>query len=303
MNSTDELSGLSEQEQRLLSRHDTPFRRSVRRFVRHRMAVVGAVILLALSLAAIAAPLIAPHDPVEVDVTAIKKPPSATHLLGTDYAGRDVLSRLIWGGRVSLSVGLVAASIAISIGTVLGLISGFSGRWVDFWLQRVTDVVMTIPTFIIIITLVAVLGPSIFNIMCVIGIFGWTGTCRLVRGEALSVRERDFVLASRCVGASPLRIMFRHILPNVVAPIIVAGTFMIAGAILSEAGLSFLGLGVRMPTPTWGNMLTNAQSITVLESMPWLWLPPGLLITAVVLAINFLGDALRDALDPRLLNR
>ncbi|MEJ5197781.1 MAG: ABC transporter permease, partial [Anaerolineae bacterium] len=157
--------------------------------------------------------------------------------------------------------------------------------------------------FIIIITLVSVLGPSIFNIMFVIGIFGWTGTCRLVRGETLSVRERDFVLASRCVGASPLRIMFRHILPNVVAPIIVAGTFMIAGAILSEAGLSFLGLGVRMPTPTWGNMLTNAQSITVLESMPWLWLPPGLLITAVVLSINFLGDALRDALDPRLLNR
>lgn len=303
MNHPDAWHDLNEQERRLLSRHDTPFRRSVRRFVRHRMAVVGAIVLLALSLAAIAAPIISPHDPVEVDVTAIKKPPSAAHPLGTDYAGRDVLSRLIWGGRVSLSVGLVAAGIAVSIGTVLGLISGFSGRWVDFWLQRVTDVVMTIPTFIIIITLVAVLGPSIFNIMFVIGIFGWTGTCRLVRGETLSVRERDFVLASRCVGASPLRIMFRHILPNVVAPIIVAGTFMIAGAILSEAGLSFLGLGVRMPTPTWGNMLTNAQSITVLESMPWLWLPPGLLITAVVLSINFLGDALRDALDPRLLNR
>lgn len=303
MNNTDALHGLDDQERRLLSRQDTPFRRSVRRFMRHRMAVVGVVVLLTLSLAAIAAPLISPHDPVEVDVTAIKKPPSATHLLGTDYAGRDVLSRLIWGGRVSLSVGLVAAGIAVSIGTTLGLVSGFSGRWVDFWLQRITDVVMTIPTFIIIITLVSVLGPSIFNIMFVIGIFGWTGACRLVRGETLSVRERDFVLASRCVGASPLRIMFRHILPNVVAPIIVAGTFMIAGAILSEAGLSFLGLGVRMPTPTWGNMLTNAQSITVLESMPWLWLPPGLLITAVVLAINFLGDALRDALDPRLLNR
>ncbi|MCX7669544.1 MAG: ABC transporter permease, partial [Anaerolineae bacterium] len=289
MNDTDTLHHLDEREKRLLARHDTPFRRSLRRFMRHRMAVVGAIVLLTLGLAAIAAPLISPHDPVEVDVTAIKKPPSAAHPLGTDYAGRDVLSRLIWGGRVSLSVGLVAAGIAVSIGTVLGLISGFSGRWVDFWLQRLTDVVMTIPTFIIIITLVAVLGPSIFNIMFVIGIFGWTGTCRLVRGETLSVRERDFVLASRCVGASPLRIMFRHILPNVVAPIIVAGTFMIAGAILSEAGLSFLGLGVRMPTPTWGNMLTNAQSITVLESMPWLWLPPGLLITAVVLSINFLG--------------
>lgn len=293
----------ADDDSQLLARGDTPLTRSLRRFLRHRMAVVGAVILLTLGLSAITAPIIAPYDPAEIDITAIKKPPSPAHFLGTDYAGRDMLSRLIWGGRVSLSVGLVAAGIAVAIGTVLGLISGFSGRWVDFWLQRVTDVVMTIPTFIIIITLVSVLGPSIFNIMFVIGIFGWTGTCRLVRGETLSMRERDFVLASRCVGASPLRIMFRHILPNVVAPIIVAGTFLIAGAILSEAGLSFLGLGVRMPTATWGNMLTNAQSITVLESMPWLWLPPGLLITIVVLSINFLGDALRDALDPRLLNR
>ncbi len=303
MNDRDDLQRLDEHERRMLARSDTPLRRSLRRFLRHRMAVVGALVLLTLSLTSLGAPLIAPYDPAEIDVTAIKKPPSAAHLLGTDYAGRDVLSRLIWGGRVSLSVGLVAAGIAVTIGTVIGLISGFSGRWVDFWLQRLTDVVMTIPTFIIVITLVAVLGPSIFNIMFVIGIFGWTGTCRLVRGETLSMRERDFVMASRCIGASPLRIMFRHILPNVVAPIIVAGTFLIAGAILSEAGLSFLGLGVRMPTATWGNMLTNAQSITVLESMPWLWLPPGFMITAVVLSINFLGDALRDALDPRLLNR
>ena len=281
----------------------TPMQRRFRRFLRHRMAVMGAVILLVLSFAAIAAPVISPHDPVDVDIVAIKKPPTPDHLLGTDYAGRDVLSRLIWGGRVSISVGLVAAAIGVTIGTVMGLTSGFGGGWIDFWLQRVTDVVMTIPTFMITITLVAVLGPSIFNIMFVIGVFGWTGVCRLVRGETLSVRERDFVLASRCLGASSVRIMFRHILPNVVAPITVAGTFMIAGAILSEAGLSFLGLGVKMPTPTWGNMLTNAQSITILESMPWLWLPPGLMITLVVLSINFLGDALRDALDPRLLNR
>ncbi len=303
MNDRDDFQHLDERERRLLSSRDTPLKRSLRRFLRHRMAVIGALVLLILGLTSLGAPIIAPYDPAEVDVTAIKKPPSSAHLLGTDYAGRDVLSRLIWGGRVSLSVGLVAAGIAVAIGTVIGLISGFSGRWVDFWLQRLTDVVMTIPTFIIVITLVAVLGPSIFNIMFVIGIFGWTGTCRLVRGETLSMRERDFVMASRCIGASPLRIMFRHILPNVIAPVIVAGTFLIAGAILSEAGLSFLGLGVRMPTATWGNMLTNAQSITVLESMPWLWLPPGLLITAVVLSINFLGDALRDALDPRLLNR
>ncbi len=281
----------------------SPTQRQFRRFLRHKMAVFSAIVLIVLSIMAIGAPVFSPHDPVDVDITAIKKAPTANHLLGTDYAGRDVLSRLIWGGRVSLSVGLVAAAIGISIGTVMGLTSGFSGGKVDFWLQRVTDVVMTIPTFMITITMVAVLGPSIFNIMFVIGVFGWTGVCRLVRGETLSVRERDFVLASRCLGASSGRIMFRHILPNVIAPIIVAGTFMIAGAILSEAGLSFLGLGVKMPTPTWGNMLTNSQSITILESMPWLWLPPGLMITLVVLSINFLGDALRDALDPRLLNR
>jgi len=285
------------------TRRMTPMQRRVRRFLRHRMAVLSAIILTLLAIMAVAAPLLSPHDPVEVDILAIKKPPTPTHLLGTDYAGRDVLSRLIWGSRVSLSVGLVAAGIGVTIGTVVGLTSGYRGGWVDFWLQRLTDVVMTIPTFIIIITMVSVLGPSIFNIMFVIGIFGWTGVCRLVRGETLSVRERDFVLASRCLGASGLRIMFRHILPNVIAPIIVAGTFMIANAILSEAGLSFLGLGVKMPTPSWGNMLTNAQSVTILESMPWLWLPPGLLITLVVLCINFLGDALRDALDPRLLNR
>jgi peptide/nickel transport system permease protein len=281
----------------------TPTQRQFRRFLRHRMAVLSAIILIVLSIMAIGAPVFSPHDPNDVNIVAIKKAPTAEHLLGTDYAGRDVLSRLIWGSRVSMSVGLVAAAIGISIGTVIGLTSGFSGGKVDFWLQRVTDVVMTIPTFMITITMVAVLGPSIFNIMFVIGVFGWTGVCRLVRGETLSVRERDFVLASRCLGASSPRIMFRHILPNVVAPIIVAGTFMIAGAILTEAGLSFLGLGVKMPTATWGNMLTNSQSVTILESMPWLWLPPGLMITLVVLCINFLGDALRDALDPRLLNR
>lgn len=204
---------------------------------------------------------------------------------------------------MSIFVGLAAALVSVSIGTVIGLASGYLGGKTDFWLMRLTEVVMTIPTLIIIISLVAVLGPSMFNIIGVIGIFGWAGIARLVRGEVLSLRERDFVMASRCVGASAPRMMFRHILPNVLAPIIVAGTFAIAGAILQEAGLSFLGLGVQIPTPTWGNMLTGAQSGTILESMPWLWVPPGLLITLVVLSINFLGDALRDALDPRLLNR
>jgi peptide/nickel transport system permease protein len=285
------------------TRRLTPNQRIFRRFLRHRLAVVSVFVLVVIIIFAVGAPVFARYSPTDDTGYQLNKPPSATHWLGTDQNGRDVWSRLIWGGRVSLSVGLVAASISITIGTLLGLISGFSGGRVDFWLMRLTDVVMTIPTLIIMITLAAVLGPSIWNVMMVIGIFGWTGITRLVRGETLSLRERDFVMASRCLGSSGRRIMFRHILPNVTAPIIVAGTFAIAGAILSEAGLSFLGVGVRIPTPTWGNMLTKAQSISVLESMPWLWLPPGLAITAVVLAINFLGDALRDALDPRLLNR
>jgi len=271
-----------------------------RRFSRHRLAVLGCVVLLILVFAAVAAPLVAPYPPHQIDVKALKQPPTAVHPLGTDGAGRDVLSRLIYAGRVSLSVGLIAAGIAITIGTVLGLISGFYGGRVDFWIMRLTDVMMTIPTLIIIITVVAAVGPSIYNIMVVLGVFGWPGTCRLVRGETLSLRERDFSLAARCLGVPTRRIVFRHILPNVVAPIIVAGTFFVAGAILSEAALSFLGIGVQIPTATWGNMLTDAQSLTVLEQMPWLWLPPGLMITITVLSINFIGDALRDALDPRL---
>ena len=271
-----------------------------RRFSRHRLAVIGSVILLLLIVAAVAAPVVSPYEPQKIDVKALKKPPSATHLLGTDGAGRDVLSRLIYAARISLSVGLVAAGIAIAIGTVLGLISGYYGGAVDFWLMRLTDVVMTVPTLIIIITVVAAIGPGIYNIMVVLGIFGWPGTCRLVRGEALSLREREFTTAARCLGVPRPRIVFRHILPNVVAPIIVAGTFFVASAILTEAALSFLGIGVQIPTATWGNMLTEAQSLTTLEQMPWLWIPPGLMITITVLSINFLGDALRDALDPRL---
>jgi peptide/nickel transport system permease protein len=271
-----------------------------RRFSRHRLAVVGSVILLVLIVAALAAPIVSPYPPHQIDVKALKKPPSVTHLLGTDGAGRDVLSRIIYGARISLSVGLVAAGIAIAIGTILGLISGYYGGGFDFWIMRLTDVVMTVPTLIIIITVVAAIGPGIYNVMVVLGIFGWPGTCRLVRGETLSLREREFTTAARCLGIPRSRIVFRHILPNVVAPIIVAGTFFVASAILTEAALSFLGIGVQIPTATWGNMLTEAQSLTTLEQMPWLWIPPGLMITITVLSINFLGDALRDALDPRL---
>ncbi|HEY3108887.1 MAG TPA: oligopeptide ABC transporter permease [Chloroflexota bacterium] len=272
----------------------------MRAFLRHRLAVVGAVVILALALVAIFAPLVATHDPYKVDLLAVREGPSARHLLGTDEAGRDVLSRVIFGTRVSLSVGLVAVTIYTLIGTVLGSISGYYGGAVDNAIQRLTDTVMCFPSLIIIIAAVAIVGPSIYNVMAVIGLLQWPGICRLVRGQFLSLREKEFVAAARVIGARDRRIIFRHILPNAIAPITVAATFGVAAAILTEAGLSFLGLGVQPPTASWGNMINSAQSAAVLQELPWLWIPPGLMIAVSVLSINFVGDGLRDALDPRM---
>ena len=268
------------------------------RFRRHRVAAVGAVILLVLTTGAVAAPVVAANDPYKVDISAYRAGPVANHPLGTDSSGRDVFSRLLYAGRVSLSVGLVAVAIYTLIGVILGAFSGFYGGWLDSFLMRLADVVLSFPALILIITVVSVLGPSIYNIMLVIGLLGWPPIARIVRALFLSLREREFVLASRTVGVSNGRIIFRHMLPNALAPVIVAATFGMANAILLEAGLSFLGLGVQPPTPSWGNMLKDAQSLTVLESMPWLWIPPGTMIALAVLSINFIGDGLRDALDP-----
>jgi peptide/nickel transport system permease protein len=270
------------------------------RFRRHRLALLGALILLVLASGAIAAPLVASNDPYKVDISAYRTGPAANHPLGTDSSGRDVFSRMLYAGRVSLSVGLVAVAIYTLIGVILGAFSGFYGGWVDAFIMRLADIVLSFPALILIITVVSVLGPSIYNIMLVIGLLGWPPIARIVRGLFLSLREREFVLASRTVGVSNSRIIFRHMLPNALAPVIVAATFGMANAILLEAGLSFLGLGVQPPTPSWGNMLKDAQSLTVLESMPWLWIPPGTMIALAVLAINFIGDGLRDALDPYL---
>ena len=270
------------------------------RFRRHRVALVGAIILLLLSVSAIGAPVLATNDPYQVDISAYRQGPQAKYPLGTDSSGRDVLSRLLHAGRVSLSVGLVAVTIYTVIGVILGSISGFYGGLADSIIMRLADVVLSFPSLILIITVVSVLGPSIYNIMLVIGLLGWPPIARIVRALFLSLREREFVLASRTIGVPNSRIIFRHILPNAIAPVIVAATFGMANAILLEAGLSFLGLGVQPPTPSWGNMLTDAQSLTVLESMPWLWIPPGTMIALAVLSINFIGDGLRDALDPHL---
>ncbi|MCO5221179.1 MAG: ABC transporter permease [Thermomicrobiales bacterium] len=275
----------------------------LRTFARHRLALIGACVIGMLALIALLAPVIAPYDPNEIDLFATSQGPSRQHLLGTDDIGRDVLSRVIFGTRVSLSVGLVSVTIYVLIGTVLGSLSGYFGGWVDSSIQRFTDAVMCFPSLIIIIAAVAIVGPSIYNVMIVIGLLTWPGICRLVRGQILTLREREFVEAARSIGASPARVIFAHLLPNTVAPVTVAATFGVAAAILTEAGLSFLGLGVQPPTPSWGNLINTAQSAAVLQQMPWLWIPAGIMIALAVLSINFIGDGLRDALDPRSASR
>jgi peptide/nickel transport system permease protein len=263
------------------------------------MAMVGIIFLAVLILIALAAPIVAGKDPTKMDPRQSMQPPTADHLLGTDVAGRDIWARLVFGARVSLAVGLVAVSISMTISLVLGTLSGYYGGTVDMAIMRLTDMMMVFPGLILVIAVVSVLGPSIFNVMIVLGILGWTGTTRLLRGQILSVRELDYVLAARAVGVPNARIMMAHVLPNAIAPLLVAATFGIAGAILTEAGLSYLGLGVLPPAASWGSMLNAANSITVLERNWWVWIPPGVAVLLTVMAINFIGDGLRDALDPR----
>jgi peptide/nickel transport system permease protein len=277
----------------------SPWRTALRRFRRHRLALLGLVVLVALVLVALLAPLLAPYDPNLVDLASFQKAPSAAHWLGTDSAGRDVLSRLVFGTRVSLTVGIAAALSAGVLGLTLGLLAGILGGAVDTLIMRIVEVFLSFPSLIVIILLVAVLGPSITTIVLVIAVFEWPTACRIVRQMALTLREMDFVLAARAIGCSKLRIMTRHILGGVVSPLTVVVTLLSAQAILLEAALSFLGLGVTQPQASWGGMLQRAQSLTILEGMPWLWLPPGIAIAVTVLAINFVGDGLRDALDPR----
>lgn len=282
---------------------ETPLQRTWRHFRRHRLGVVGAIIIAMIGLTAVVAPLIQIYPSNTVDLDNLAAPPSQTHWFGTDRTGRDNWSRLVNGGRVSLSVGLVAVSIAGMIGLTLGLLSGYFGGWLDLVIQRVTDLVMTFPSLVIILTLVSVFGPSLRNIMLVLGLLGWPVPCRLVRAQVLMLRTMDYVQAARACGASPMRILLVHIAPGTIPPLLVYASFGVAQAILSEAGLSFLGMGVQLPMASWGNMLNAARSLTILEGAPWVWLPPGIMIGLSVLAINSLGDALRDVLDPRTVRR
>ena len=278
----------------------TPREQFVRRFRRHKLAMFGLVVMVVLVLAAIFAPIVAGQSPYEDNLRLIRKAPQAGHILGTDGVGRDVWARLVYGTRVSLAVGLVSVSMYTLIGILLGSIAGYYGGVVDNLIMRFTDIILCFPTFLLILTVVSIVSPSIFNVMAVIGAFGWPPMCRLVRGQFLSLRERDFILAAQSVGVPGSVIIRRHMLPNVTGPVAVSATLGLAGALLTEAGLSFLGLGVQVPEASWGNMLFGAMSISIIEKMWWLWLPPGLMISLAVLAINFIGDGLRDALDPRM---
>jgi peptide/nickel transport system permease protein len=270
-----------------------------RRLRRHRLAMLGMTIIALIVLLAVFAPVISPQDPLVIDYAHPATAPGVGgHLLGTDAVGRDILARLIYGTRISLQVGMVAVGIAATLGTAVGLAAGYYGRWLDSLLMRTVDVFLAFPLIVLAIAIIAVLGPSLTNVMIALGLVAWTTYARVVRGQVLVLRELDFVQAARAMGVSDGRIIVRHILPNALAPVIVLATLGMATAIIAEAALSFLGLGVQPPTPSWGTMLNEGRAF--LRTAPHISTLPGLAIMFTVLGFNFLGDGLRDALDPRL---
>ena len=269
------------------------------KFKQNKLAIFGIVIILTMFFVGIFAPVISPYDPNKINVDDIfQKPFENNHILGTDSLGRDVLSRIIWGTRVSIKVGLVATGISIIVGILIGSIAGYYGRRIDSILMRFVDIMLCFPSFFLILSIVAITKPCITNVMIIIGLTSWMGIARLVRGEFLTLKEREFTQAAKIMGANNMRIVFRHILPNAMAPVYVAATFGIAGAILTESALSFLGLGVQPPTSSWGNLLSTGKS--TIEFAWWITAFPGLAILITVLSYNLLGEGLRDILDPRL---
>ena len=271
--------------------------RTLHYLLKNRLAVTGGILVLLVFVLSIFAPLIAPYNPSQIDIENILVGPSLSHPLGTDDLGRDVLSRMLWGGRISLEVGFVAVGIATIIGIILGSLAGYYGGWLDTIIMRFVDIMLSIPTIFLVLTVIAILEPSIINIMIVIGLTSWMEPARLIRGEFLSLKEREFVVAARALGASDNRIMLRHILPNGLSPILVSATIGVGVAILIESGLSFLGLGVQPPTPSWGSLLSSGKDN--IEIAWWLSAFPGLAILLTVLGYNLLGEGIRDALDPR----
>ncbi|HEX3177710.1 MAG TPA: ABC transporter permease [Methylomirabilota bacterium] len=271
--------------------------RALRKLVRRPMVLAAATVVAGFVLVALAAPQLAPFDPVAPNLLSMRKPPSAVHRLGTDEVGRDVLSRLIWGARASLLAGVIPVTLAVALSVPLGLLSGYAGGWLDSVIMRVTDAMLSIPFLIVAIALAAFLGPSLRNAMLAIGIAALPTFLRLARGTVLAIKTEDYVEAARALGCSRPRVAGRHILPNMLAPLLVQSSITVAAAIIAEASLSFLGLGQQPPAPSWGSMLNAAQRY--LSQAPWMALYPGLAIFCIVMAVNVLGDGLRDALDPR----
>ena len=273
--------------------------RATDRLKHDKRAWFGIAVVVLMVLAALAAPLIGRHDPLAIDLSNAVRPPSAVHWFGTDIQGRDVWARLVYGARVSLAAGIISQGIALALGIVLGLVAGYYGKWIDEVIMRLADVTLAFPTLLLLIAMVAALQPSMLVVFATIGVVGWAGMARLVRGQVLVVRQLEYVQAIRSLGGGDARILLRHILPSVIAPVVIAATLGVAGAIMAEAALSFLGLGVQPPTPSWGAMIADGRDLNQLRNAPWTSLFPGLAIGAAVLGFNLLGDALRDALDPR----
>ncbi|WP_412519948.1 ABC transporter permease [Actinomadura madurae] len=276
----------------------SPRARAVRRFRRNRLAVAGSAVLAAVVLLTLLAPLIAGHPPNAVDLDAVRQGPSGAHWFGTDASGRDVFARTLYAGRVSLLVGLTAAIGAMVAGTLLGAVAGLFGGIVDNAIMRIADIVMSFPTVVVILVLAGIVGPSVPVLIAAIGVTQWPVAGRVVRGVTLSLRDREYIQAAEAAGANGWWLIRRHIVPAALAPVTVTGTLAVAQAIMLETTASFLGLGVRPPRASWGNMLNDAQNLTLIQTMPWLWIPPGVAIAVTVLAVNFVGDGLRDAVTP-----
>ena len=281
-------------------KHRSPLQLSVSRFMKNKLAVTGLVVLLLIVLVAVFAPVITSHNPTEANMLKIENQPSSEHPLGTNASGHDNFSRLIYGTRVSLIVGLSTMLFTLTIGLLLGSISGYYGGRIDNIIMRVTDLILALPFLVLALTIISLVPKITIKVfVTVIAITAWPNLTRIVRGTFLSLREQEFVLGARAIGASDFRIIFKHLIPNAIGPIIVNATLMMASMIIVESGLSYIGMGIPQPTPTWGNMLSEANNIRILRYHPAAWIPPGLAILITVLAINFIGDGLRDAFDPK----
>lgn len=284
----------------LQRKHRSPFQLALRRFLKNKLAIIGMIVLLVIILGGVFAPFITDHNPRKADLLLIEQHPTTEHLLGTDSSGRDNFARLLYGARVSLTIGFSAMLFTLVIGVVLGAISGYYGGKIDNILMRLADLVLALPFLVLVMTIIALLEKVTVGLfITIIAITAWPPLSRIVRGSFLTLREQEFVLGARAIGASDFRIIFKHFIPNAIGPIIVNATLMMASMIIAESALSFIGFGIPQPTPTWGNMITAAQNIRVLRFHPEAWIPPGLAIFVTVLAINFIGDGLRDAFDPK----